>query len=101
MNLDRQRIDWIMRAVDLLLRNQNMMEMQMSALSDALLAKIDAVAAKVAESVGKDQALAELAQAKTQIEMQLAAVVVERDEANAVMQAALDKLNALDATIVG
>lgn len=91
----RRKLDAILRACDLLLRLNDLRDRQMSALTDALTAAIDRLAAKVAESSSAEMALSELQGQKAALEQAFNELKAQFDEHNAAIQAAIDKANSV------
>ncbi len=67
----------------------------MSALTDALMASIDRLAAKVAEASSAEAALSELQAQKAALEQAFNDLKAQFDEHNAAIQAAIDKANSV------
>lgn len=91
----RRKLDAILRACELLLRLNDLRDRQMSALTDALTAAIDRLAAKVAESANAEMALSELQGQKAALEQAFNDLKAQFDEHNAAIQSAIDKANAV------
>jgi small-conductance mechanosensitive channel len=64
----------------------------MSALTDALNAQLDRIAAKIAESVSAADALGQLQAQKADLEAQFEALRVQFDEQSAALQASVDRM---------